>query len=121
MKHRRKRSTVKRIKVLFIDDDRNAEAANPAVDVTVVRTTDEAVDQLLSGSWDEVWFDHDMGYTKSGGVITTRSLAEWVVENQDTLDIGQVIVHTASPDGGPWLKRVLGQLQGVPVFYLYDR
>lgn len=103
------------MRILFIDDMREVTATDPASELVVARTIAEAADALLSGSWDEVYFDHDMGSDENGEPITTRALARWVVESQLTLSIGRILVHSSNPVGAAWLMGVLSELEGVTV------
>lgn len=75
-------------KIMLVDDVRSAPG------VTIARTSSDAL-QLLHGSWDELWLDHDLG----GSDTVWPIIRELERRHNDGIDIGvtSIIVHTANP------------------------
>lgn len=86
---------------LIIDDKRTFTDIY-GVETTHVRTTDEAELLLSDRSWDEVWFDFDMG-----GGSTTMKLGRMVEAAPGKYTMGNVYIHTANPDGATELAAAL--------------
>lgn len=90
-------------RVLVIEDLRTFRF--PA---TYARTVYEAWPHLVSGHWDEIWFDHDMGLTRDDD--TTYPIAQYMEKRAYEgvpIDVDRVFVHTANPYGGDRLMAAL--------------
>ena len=76
-------------------------------DAVYARTSAAAIDLLgRDGTFDEVWFDHDLG-----GDDTTRPVALWLLERAfygRAVPIGRCIVHTDNAPGRDHLRAQLG-------------
>jgi hypothetical protein len=87
--------------VLVIDDVRRFR-----FDCAYARTVAQAV-SLLEDSWDEVWFDHDLGLGE-----TVRPAVVWIEEqiaNGVRPEIAQVVIHSSNPTGVRWIYQALRQ------------
>ena len=91
------------MRVLLIDDLR--DFINPPAKYDIARTSDEAIHLLSVNSYTGVFWDHD-----GGGEDTTMKVVSWLLENaiQDNrIEIGDCIIHTANPVGAVNLKNAL--------------
>ena len=88
------------ILILFIDDERNIGGD----DVQTARTSAEALQLLKSNSYDEIWFDHDLG-----GDDTTIPVVEYLAELafNGAPYSAKIVIHTANPVGRATIKRTL--------------
>ncbi len=81
---------------VLIDDLRDFRDGRDAV---VLRTSPHALDYLreLDQPIDELWLDHDLG-----GDDTIRPVVLYLEErafNDERVDVGEILVHTANPVG----------------------
>lgn len=85
-------------RILFIDDEREMACA------TIARTSQEGLDLLRSGTWDEVWLDHDLS-----GEDTTLPVVDWLSESAyfDRPVVPVVYVHSMNPIGADTIVRSL--------------
>lgn len=96
-------------RVLVIEDLRTFKF--PAV---YARTLAEAWVQLFSFSWDQVWFDHDMGLTmESDNTYALAVEMERRAQEGAPLPVGEIVVHTANPNGGDRLMAALSKWYNV--------
>lgn len=75
---------------------------------TYCRTVWEAWVPLFTESWDEVWFDYDMGLKADSD--NTYALAVEIERRAhagEMLPIGRIVVHSANPYGGDRLMAAL--------------
>ncbi len=105
---------------LIIDDVRTFKPRE-GWQTVYARTVPEAREFLNEYDWDEVWWDHDMGYAHTIGVqyeskeqwdalerdSTTYGLACELEANPDAYVMGEVFVHSANPYGGLRLMEAL--------------
>lgn len=104
-------------KILLIDDLRDFRHVVEGHEVTIARTSQEALTVLAADNvWDEVWFDHDLGEV-DGRVDTTMPVVDYFAEqafNDTPVDVGIVYVHSSNPVG---VKQMLSSFQryGYPV------
>lgn len=88
-------------RILLIDDLRDFVDARECV---IARTSAEALQILTLGeSFDEIWFDHDLGLLDSGVPDTTMVVVDLLSElayNGTPYPVGIVYVHTSNPVGG---------------------
>lgn len=107
---------------LVIDDCRTLTFPHPPVPVkdemlVHCRTNDSAIEWLsLDYSWDEVWFDYDMG--KVYGRLETEYQStilptmDYIMERcfyDKSPDIGVCVLHTANPTGRKQLETALSR------------
>lgn len=95
------------MRVLVIDDLRIL--AIPGVDptqVTYARTSGEAFSLLRDGRWDQVWFDHDLGGDDTAYPVAVE-LEAAAAGHAETVDVGQVFIHTDNIVGRPRLTAAL--------------
>lgn len=88
--------------VLLIDDLRDFKVEPENTAMTVVRNSAEAL-KVLEGqnTWDEIWFDHDLGEV-DGRIDTTMRVVDYLSEksfNGDPVNVGTVYIHTSNPVG----------------------
>lgn len=87
-------------RTLFIDDLRT-----PVLDLgelTIARTSAQAIIALSENEYDYVFFDHDLG-----GDDTIRPVILWLEEQAHTrarVPIAQCYIHTSNPVGGKWVQ-----------------
>lgn len=99
------------MKILLIDDLRNFRHVVDGHEVTVARTSQEALSILAQDNvWDEVWFDHDLGEV-DGRIDTIMPVVDYFAEqafNDTPVDAGIVYVHSSNPVG---VKQMMASLQ----------
>jgi CheY-like chemotaxis protein len=94
-------------RVLVIDDIRTAAEAE-GWEFTHARTIEEAVTELHTKKYDEVWFDHDMGYDETGQFVTTIPIVTLLANDAEFRDYRPLIViHTLNPVGREQIKSIL--------------
>ena len=101
--------------VLLIDDLRVFRVTDPYSDLAIARTSAEALEILKAEpekEWDEIWFDHDLGFTPDGEPDTTLPVADYLAERSFFLDpvkVGIVFIHTSNPVGARTLTVTLNR------------
>lgn len=96
------------MKRLIIDDKRTFEFYPD--DVTVhARTQFEGMEYIMNETWDEVWFDHDLGDNKVTGEYETTRPIVFALEEDPSLarGIGSIVIQSANPVGAVWIKQGL--------------
>jgi hypothetical protein len=99
------------MKILVIDDERIFPFSHED-DVTYARTSAEAIHHLAIGTWDEVWFDHDLG-----GDDTGMKVVEWMEQINHTRPGiwhrqvgkrgGRFYVHSMNSVAAPIMRSIL--------------
>lgn len=91
------------MKILVIDDQRIFKSFPSIGEITqydtVVHatTSQEGLEELLRGSWDEVWLDHDLGMESEG---SGYDVVMGLLGNEGPLPkVGRVYVHSMNPVG----------------------
>lgn len=99
------------MKILLIDDLRNFRVVVEGHEVTVARTSQEALTILAADNvWDEVWFDHDLGEV-DGKIDTIMTVVDYFAEqafNDTPVDVGIVYVHSSNPVG---VRQMMASMQ----------
>lgn len=96
--------------VLLIDDIRRFRDNRPCL---LARTPDEGLDLVrahrLQGI-DELWLDHDLGWTPDGQRRTVMPVVAELVRAAATSEpyrIGRILIHSANPAGALAIRRAL--------------
>ena len=91
------------VKRLIIDDMREFVGEKPGDETRTARTVNEARFFLSQESFDEVWWDYDMG-----GKSTTYQLAKDIIRGKQYVNGHPLmIVHTGNPVGREDLIKTL--------------
>lgn len=91
--------------VLVIDDVRIFEF--PDANITYARTSNDALSLLGNqASWDEVWWDHDLGGTDTTRPVVRYLEERWHSENDTRWEIAQHNIVTDNPAGAAYLVQV---------------
>ena len=90
-------------RILVVDDERTFPFGDH------VRHVDDAIRELSTRDFDEVWLDHDLGPDED-----VRDLARWLVEQAHLSPsfagrVGLVYVHSMNPVGADWLVDTLSR------------
>jgi hypothetical protein len=97
-------------RVLLIDDLRDFRQLPAGVELTVARTSAEALEVLGAAThWDEIWLDHDLGENEAG-VDSIMRVVDFLCEqafNDQPVDVDRVRVHTSNPVGGQQMMLAL--------------
>lgn len=91
-------------KILVVDDLRIF--TDYPGEITYARTLNEGLTEILLGSWDEIFLDHDLG-----GDSTIRPLVMMLAQqgfDGEPLDVGTIYVCSDNPAGRDW---IIGTLQ----------
>lgn len=103
-------------RILFLDDEHRRFTEfwqafeQPGVELKWVQTVKEAIHELSTSAWNEVYLDHDLG----GETYVTRTettgyeVALWMVQNR-SLVLGDplVVVHSWNPAGSDRMVQAL--------------
>lgn len=87
-------------KVLVIDDIRTF-----TFEAAYARTSQQGLEMLSGGEWDEVWLDHDLGW--GGTIMPVVAVMEERGFNGDPFPVGRVVIHTSNPVGRANIARAL--------------
>jgi len=100
-------------RVLVIDDLRSFRDERVEAEVTYARTSAEALEILNDGtSYDEIWFDHDLGMIDDDRVDSTMPVVDFLSEmsfNDTPYPVDTVLVHTSNPVGRDNIIRSLSR------------
>ncbi|MFC4065901.1 cyclic-phosphate processing receiver domain-containing protein [Actinoplanes subglobosus] len=91
--------------IVLIDDLRSFVDGRPA---EVARTSAAGVELLTSlraGRVDELWLDHDLGGDDT--IWPVVEVLERAAFENDPVDVGVIIVHSANPTGAARIAQVL--------------
>ena len=89
------------MKILYVDDIRNPKMWNNNLDeVTIARTYEQALKNLLSFKFDIIDLDHDLAEEKTG-----YDIVKFIVENK--IFAPTIYLHTANPVGRYNMKGML--------------
>lgn len=88
--------------VLLIDDLRDFKVERENTALSIARNSADAL-QIISqqNTWDEIWFDHDLGEV-DGRIDTTMRVVDYLSEQAffgPPVDVGNVYIHTSNPVG----------------------
>jgi hypothetical protein len=104
------------MKVIFLDDSEARQRTMKSVLPCIVQTytADETIEAIKSSDKiDYLFLDHDLGgqvYVDSSEHNTGMTVAKWIVEHEEEIDIGYVILHSFNPAGA---KNMAQELEGV--------
>jgi hypothetical protein len=92
--------------ILLIDDLRDFLVPDADAQITIARTSQQALDILArQNDWDELWFDHDLG-----GDDTIMVIVDYLSEKaflDEPVNVGMVYIHTSNPVGRKQMKLTL--------------
>lgn len=106
--------------VLLIDDVRRFRDNRPCL---LARTPDEGLELLrahLTRPIDELWLDHDLGWTSDGRRRTVMPVVAELVRAaaaSERYQIGQILIHSANPAGAVAIRRALVSAGYVAIFH----
>lgn len=98
------------MKILLIDDLRDFANPPATAEVTVVRTSEEAVELLTHDLiWDEIWLDHDLGEVNgvNDTIMPVVDHLAFMGYAETNAGIGVVYVHTSNPVGRKQMNSTL--------------
>ena len=105
-------------KVLVIDDLRIIKNL-PAEDTWYARNSSDALTMILKETWEQTWFDHDLGEDDD-----SMKVVQWIEERYHfegwLPTLGNVFVHTANPVGAKNLTLALSKMYPVRRVNIYD-
>ena len=92
--------------ILLIDDLRDFLTPDIQAELTIARTSQQALDVLAQkNDWDELWLDHDLG-----GDDTIMVIVDYLSEKaffDEPVNVGLVFIHTSNPVGRKQMKLTL--------------
>jgi hypothetical protein len=92
--------------ILLIDDLRDFLVPDTDAEITIARTSQQALDILAQrNDWDELWLDHDLG-----GDDTIMVIVDYLSEKaflDEPVNVGMVYIHTSNPVGRKQMKLTL--------------
>lgn len=92
--------------ILLIDDLRDFLVPDTDTEITIARTSQQALDILAQkNDWDELWLDHDLG-----GDDTIMVIVDYLSEKaflDEPVNVGMVFIHTSNPVGRKQMKLTL--------------
>lgn len=88
---------------LIVDDERTFQ-----MDGTYVRTSKDAIAMLCTGTWDEVWLDHDLGGEDTTmPVVDLLSRESFLYGDKNPHKDTVIYVHSQNPVGVDTIVRTL--------------
>ena len=93
------------MRVIFLDDSSSRQCVMKSMLPCIVQTetADETIEEIQKNpTVDYLFLDHDLGgqvYVDSNEHNTGMTVAKWIVEHKEEVDIGYVIVHSFNPAG----------------------
>jgi hypothetical protein len=103
-------------RIVVVDDLRNPMAStSEGIVVETHRTPEEGLAALQAyheagEKIEELWLDHDMGFSDDGCDLTIWPVVDWLFEQAyqgNPLDVTYVFVHTSNPWGRTRIKAAL--------------
>jgi hypothetical protein len=92
--------------ILLIDDLRDFLVPDTDAEITIARTSQQALDILAQrNDWDELWLDHDLG-----GDDTIMVVVDYLSEKaflDEPVNVDMVFIHTSNPVGRKQMKLTL--------------
>jgi hypothetical protein len=102
--------------ILVIDDERRFPKMEESDHVTYVRSAEEAIIVLYTHRrWNEIWFDHDLGYGP-----TAMKVVNWMKEQDQNHNfrwyrfVDRAYIHSMNPAGATQIRFAIEDL-GIPV------
>ena len=109
--------------ILVIDDVRVARDI-PDTTFTHVRHPIDALREVYTKKYDEIWLDHDMGYDETGE-LTPIEVVRALAYDDTLVDYGPIIIiHSLNPVGVAKFKHILeseGRRVHIPSIYLHNQ
>ena len=94
------------MKILVIDDMRSFKQTPPDSEVVYARNSREGLRAVRNDNWDEIYLDHDLGYTESG-TDTIRPILLYIEEHSERFSRVLFRVITSNGYAGDVMMRAL--------------